>query len=65
MALSPVALLLFLFVISSRVPGALKDGLFGGAGGIVMCMLLCNAFLATALLARLSSESSRSARHDI
>ena len=40
-------------------------GLFGAAGGIVMAMLLCNAFLAVALLARLKGADSQPNNHEI
>jgi len=43
----------------------LKDGVFGGAGGIVMSMLVFNAFLAVALLARIGPSSSAVSRHEI
>jgi hypothetical protein len=61
LVLSPVTLVFFITVITARVPGAVKDGLFGGAGGLVLGTLICNMLMAGALLGKVWGEQERRA----
>jgi hypothetical protein len=46
--LTPLAFGAFLYVVSARVPGPEKDGMFGAAGGLIMGVFILNATLAAA-----------------
>jgi hypothetical protein len=46
----------FVFVITDRVPGGAKDGLFGLAGGLVVAVFLSNVFSATVSLGKYSGQ---------
>ena len=61
LVLSPVTLVFFITVITARVPGAAKDGLFGGAGGLVLGTIICNMVIAVALLGKVCGEQKRRA----
>jgi hypothetical protein len=50
LALSILAAPLFFLVVTPRVVGALKDGMFGGSAAIVTCAFISNALLASAVL---------------
>jgi uncharacterized membrane protein YkvI len=57
-AFSLLAMLAFLFVISTRVPSSEKDGMFGAAGGLVMGAIIFSLASSAELMGRLSGNPS-------